>query len=456
MRENRLEELTAGAALRAGIAWSPGQRWLAATRDADTVGIVELREPDSGRVAATFAAEGVLGDLLWSPDGSRLFVRSNRSSPFILDVSDDGTMRPGPELPRATYAGWTPAGDRLFASQRVGMGSRLMLVDATSGAISPLTSGIDVAVAVGTGGTAQAPVAVYTVENGSQPKALWFAELNVDEGLLMRPTRMTDSHSWLDSVALSRTQIFEWHAADSTRLQAQLFLPPEGLVEPGTPTPLVVIPYGGFTNTFPSGDDLMTMGIQVLTAKGWTVVRPNTRGIFGGPQNDRYGALQLEDTERLLDALIAERMIDPDRIAVFGHSHGGAMAYYYLTHSDRFTGAIAVNGAADWISQARRRDMTGLPWGLGGTPDELPETYTAYSPLENAEHARGALLAIAAEDDSQIPPAQAREIVERLQSLGKTADLVWLSDEDHFIRKPENRVLMWSRVFDFLGALFDV
>ena len=241
--------------------------------------------------------------------------------------------------------------------------------------------------------------------------------------------------------------MFRWRSPAGDTLDAQLFLPPEGV----RPFPLVVVPYGGYANEFPKAGYFLTQGVQPLVSRGYAVVLPNTRGIASGAQTDgRYGATQLEDTHALLDALAGAGVADTSRVAVVGHSHGATMAYYYVSHSRRFRAAVAINGAADWVVQAGLQTMVGLPGGMGGTPEEVPEAYRAASPLANARSVVAPVLAVAGRTDTQIPPSNAEAMTAALQSLGGDATLRVFEDEGHLIERPDNQRAFWSAVFAFL------
>jgi dipeptidyl aminopeptidase/acylaminoacyl peptidase len=159
----------------------------------------------------------------------------------------------------------------------------------------------------------------------------------------------------------------------------------------------------------------------------------------------------LEDTHALIDALARDRIIDPRRVAVMGHSHGGAMAYYYLTHSTRFCGVVAVNGRADWILQAKYHSDGLLPDILGGTPDSLPERYREFSPALNARRATAALLAVSGAHDTQILPQNAAIMVDSMKANGKDATLLAFPDEGHLLNNPGNRQRFWDAALALLG-----
>ncbi len=165
------------------------------------------------------------------------------------------------------------------------------------------------------------------------------------------------------------------------------------------------------------------------------VARPNTRGVASQQSYERYGAIQLEDTHALLDALAADSLVDVDRVAVVGHSHGGAMAYYYATHSTRFCAAVAVNGWADWSEIADR---------LPGDSATLDARLQAHSPLLNADAVRARVLAVAGAGDTQVQPTNAARIVDALHALGRSAELLHFEDEGHLLTDPANVRRFWE------------
>lgn len=111
-------------------------------------------------------------------------------------------------------------------------------------------------------------------------------------------------------------------------------------------SPVVLVPYGGYSDTFPESEYFLSRGILGLVMRGFIVVRPNTRGTADDSRDQgRYGEVQLQDTQLLLARLSAEKLIDPNRVALLGHSHGAAMVYYYMTHANAFCAGVAVTTA---------------------------------------------------------------------------------------------------------------
>lgn len=512
----RLERWTAEGRARFSVAWSPDGRWLAYSSGAFASGptvppaTVELLggRPDAQRTPFVVVIDStpVLHDLSWSPDGQLLLAQDRVNRSVVVRLLEGGSMRGAPRatvvphaLPRRAFAGWllpvvhesvssgTPevsgpgsgASLALLTAVPDGMSARLAAVAFPSGRLAALTGPDTLATPVGTavgqpsggmfvsGAAGSRAVVAYQLEAGSLPSDVWVA--NVDRGTtgelrLAGARNVTRANPWLDSRRLPRSRIVRWPSGDSVRhdtLAAQLFEPRGDRPARGWPT--VVVPYGSYRNSFPRSEYFLERGLLPLVAGGWAVVRPNTRGTSSDQRDSgQYGRPQLEDTERLLEMLASEGTVDPRRVAVIGHSHGGAMAYYYLTHATtwktaaspgarRFCAVVAVNGRADWVLQGSRGDGV-LPEGLGGRPAERPDVYRTFSPVANARAAAAPLLAVAGGKDTQILPANVPIMADSMRAAGRTVETLLFPDEGHLLLAEANVRRFWDRALATLAT----
>ena len=215
--------------------------------------------------------------------------------------------------------------------------------------------------------------------------------------------------------------------------------------------PLIILPYGAYIDEYPNFSYFLYEKLFTYLEKNYIIAFINTRGYAIEKRKKNYGKLQLEDTELFIENAIKDFKIDSSKVVVMGHSHGAAMVYYYLTHSNMFAGGIAINGAADWIEQAKLKNMVGLPGEMGGTPEELPESYAKASPIENIHKLNSNLLIVTGELDTQIPAnINGQSFFYKAKSQNKNVNFI---NEGHMIESIENRKEFWKSIDKFLKEI---
>ena len=205
--------------------------------------------------------------------------------------------------------------------------------------------------------------------------------LPVDGGT---PTRVTGVYDSLDSeFALPRQEKISWKGVDGVAVEGLLFYPIG--YEAGKRYPLVVQLHDGpqESDKFGYGPGVIVNYVPVLASKGYAVLRPNYRGSSG------YGSAFLRDVVGNyfknmhldvmagVDALVANGIADPDRLAVMGWSAGGHLTNKLITFTNRFKAASSTAGAANWTSFFAQTDtranrsawFEGLPWGKNAPVD---------------------------------------------------------------------------------------
>jgi len=228
-------------------------------------------------------------------------------------------------------------------------------------------------------------------------------------------------------------------------------------VEPGRKYPMLVQVHGGpaatmtprYVSVGESGNPL----VRELANAGYFVFMPNPRGSFGqGAEFTRanrrdFGGGDWRDILAGVDAAIAQAPIDGDRLGLMGHSYGGFMTMWGVTHSGRFKAAVAGAGIANWISYYGQNgiDQWMVPY-FGATMYDDPAAYRAASPIESIKAARTPTLVYVGERDVECPPAQSFEFWHGLRALGVPTSLVVYEGEGHALRKPEHQRDLRARV----------
>jgi dipeptidyl aminopeptidase/acylaminoacyl peptidase len=231
-------------------------------------------------------------------------------------------------------------------------------------------------------------------------------------------------------------------------------------LEAGKKYPMVVVVHGGpaaaATPRFVSQGEEVNPLMRDLTSKGYFVFLPNPRGSYGqgvafSSANKRdFGRGDWSDILAGVDAAEKAAPIDDRRLGLMGHSYGGFMTMWGVTHSQRFKAAVAGAGIANWISYYGQNgiDQWMIPF-FGASAYDDPAIYRAASPIESIKAAKTPTLIYVGERDVECPAAQSVEFWHGLKAMSTPTSLVIYDGEGHAIRKPANqrdqrsRTLAW-------------
>jgi len=279
------------------------------------------------------------------------------------------------------------------------------------------------------------------------------------------------ANEWVRDLALGMAEPITYTATDGTPLTAWLLLP-HNYVK-GTKVPVVTIVYPGvYGTTPPSTFSPLNSDFkhpQLFAALGYAVLLPSMPLAKNPTESHSLRQLPL-GVLPALDAVIAQGIADPDRIAVLGQSDGGFAVIGLITQTTRFRSAIAIAGFSDFVSlygtlygQYRYGDA-GRPEkgqvlrmlqlekgadGLDGPPWAQADRYRENSAVFQANKATTPLM-LAHGDLDFIPIQQAEEFFTALYRQDKRASLVRYQGEGHTIANRANVLDLWHRMADWL------
>ena len=215
--------------------------------------------------------------------------------------------------------------------------------------------------------------------------------------------------------------------------------------EPGKTYPMITVVHGG-----PSAavvPRFTRSGTAYNLAKaGYYVFQPNPRGSYGQGEafvlsNRRdFGGGDLRDILAGIDAVEKQVPVDDKRLGIMGHSYGGLMTMWTVTHSNRFKAAVAGAGIANWSSYYGENgiDQWMIPF-FGASFYDDPAIYDKLSPIRYIKDAKTPTFIYVGERDVECPAAQSLEFWHGLKAMGVDTSLVIYEDEGHGIRKPEHQ-----------------
>ena len=389
------------------VVWSPDSSTIAYTAQTGEWTEVRVADVVGGTDRTLTRVEADLGPLAWNADGSAILTcrtRHGRSDLAVIDVAA-GELR----------------------------------VIATGGVWSePKWAGADVIAGFEDHRT---PPRVERIERASGARSV-----------VMAPTPA----AVLTAAHVTPTEV-TYRAPDGREIHGFLYRP---AVAPDSPdgVPAVVWVHGGPAAC--SGDEWGGVA-QYFVAKGYAWFEINFRGSTGygrGHEHANHGDWGGGDVTDVLaahDALVAERWIDPRRVAVGGPSYGSylALAAVATDPQHRFAAAICQYGDCDILTSWAQGDRSGVleqVWMLGPPHGANRVVYERGSPFHSLEQVEVPVLVAHGERDERVSPKQAAQHVAGLRALGKRYEYVTYPTEGHGFLRSGPFLDFWRRVERFL------
>jgi dipeptidyl aminopeptidase/acylaminoacyl peptidase/CubicO group peptidase (beta-lactamase class C family) len=422
------------------------------TQPASTPTLVGLADGVGGPVvwadAATLLVVGVVGEPLGHARLLRLPLANDTPVVDLTAALDRNVMPGGPAYPGAPPQLAVDGGSVLFCARDRGC-THLYTTSVHSGEIQTALGGAGrvVSGASVVGDTAAVVVATPTSYGE-------IVTLDLSTG---RETRRTNHGA--TEVALFERQPRSFTISDGTAVEGWLLRDPSVT----GPTPLLLDIHGGPHGAWNGAADAVHVYHQVLAARGWTVLVVNPRGSDGyGEQFYKaavgaWGGADAPDFLEALDALVAEGVADPRRLAVTGYSYGGYMTCYLTSQDHRFAAAAAGGVVVDLTSAAGTSDighmLAALELGITAWAGGARDRYHAMSPLSRVDNVTTPMLIQHGGSDLRCPVGQAEQWHTALRERGVPAQLVLYPHASHLfiVDGPPSQRIDWNqRIVDWV------
>ncbi len=287
---------------------------------------------------------------------------------------------------------------------------------------------------------------VYVIENSQEPKNIWMSDVTFES-----PQQITNINPHLKAIHFGTSELIEWTLEDGQKVTGILVLPPNASEQ--DPAPMIVNVYAGEThsssqiNTFAFGENIGGAHPGMFVSRGYALFLPD----FPVPKNEpskHFASVLLPG----IDAAIATKKVDGDRLGVIGHSFGGYTVNVLITQTTRFKAAVAAASISNLISGYLSSGLS-VGWhetgqaGMGGSLWEFPQRYIDGSPVFHLDKVETPLLLIHGDQDF-IPYEQAQEMFMGLANLEKEVVLLKYKEADHWHGFWSNEKLAdyWDRV----------
>ena len=262
-------------------------------------------------------------------------------------------------------------------------------------------------------------------------------------------------------------QGFRWGKAEMVhysvrgrKMQGILYIP-DGSRD-GRKHPLVTHIYeiqsdGFFKTVLPGFRNNAGFNAANLVAKGYFVFLPDIRHGIGNPGKDAA-----ESLEAALDSVIARYPVDPQRLALIGHSFGGYETAAVIGYTDRFRTAVMGSGMSEALSgylSVNKNNLKAEFWRyehgqsrIGRSLFEDPNAYLENSPALAAGRIKTPLLIWTGAEDMQVSPSHSYSMHLALRRLGKRSTLLVYPGEDHSMIGPDTSRDLTQRIEQWLDC----
>ncbi len=271
------------------------------------------------------------------------------------------------------------------------------------------------------------------------------------DGRLVRTIDSNPSHE-LKRLRFGPRERLQIPAKDGFLLEAELILPPD--LDTSKKYPVWFKTYAGphaptVSDSWGGG----RMWDQALAQEGFVVFLMDPRSASGKGATAAWsaykhlGVQELEDIKDGINWLKQKPYVDGSRIGMAGHSYGGYMTSYAMTHSDLFAAGIAGAPVTDW------RDYDSIyTERYMGLPQDNLDGYNVSSVVRAAGKLHGKLLILHGAIDDNVSLRNTMRLVEALEDADKDFELMIYPSSRHGIGGPHYTRLQLDFIRRSLGG----
>jgi len=438
--------------------------------------VYTLEAPFSGEAMAIATLPLRYNGILWSEEGFALVIEAwfstREARMYEIDPDDPGEQRvllelsmedryadPGEPMMRTSARGTSvlktaDGGRTLFMSGEGASpeGNRPFLrkMDMRTGELEEMFRSdapyYEIPIAIVDG---EDDVILTRRETNTEPPNFFLR--NLDDGT---STPVTDFPHPYPELAGIQTEAIQYEREDGVPLSAKLYLPAGYDAQRDGPLPAFVWAY---PREFKSADaagqradsphqfkSVSYWGAVPYVMRGYAVIDNASMPVIGeGDEepNDSFRSQLVANAQAAIDEGVRRGVVDPNRVAVGGHSYGAFMTANLLAHSDLFRAGVSRSGAYN-------RTLT--PFGFQREERlfwEAPEIYFGMSPFMHADKVDEPILLIhgVADNNSGTFPIQSIRFYNAIKGLGGTARLVMFPAESHgYVARESLMHMLWE------------
>jgi dipeptidyl aminopeptidase/acylaminoacyl peptidase len=273
--------------------------------------------------------------------------------------------------------------------------------------------------------------------------------------------KLADMNPGINQDDLCEMKPIQFKAGDGTVINGYLTLP-KGATED---LPVVVIPHSDFwkRNNWGYSDE-----VQFLANRGYAVFQVNYRGSTGYGKAfysagfKQMGGKMQQDITDGVNWLIAQKIADPKKIAIYGNGFGGFSALYGASFHPGLYKCVAVQGPLiNFFTffkdvQPYLKPKLSMLYEMVGSPETDADQFRAISPIFNANKIKVPLMVVQSPRDQDAGANELNRFVSEVKKNGVPVTYVPKESKDHGAdKKPKdmpggNRLKTYQQLEQFL------
>lgn len=274
-------------------------------------------------------------------------------------------------------------------------------------------------------------------------------------------TKLGDIDTGINCADMCHMRPIAYKASDGTLINGYLTLP-KG--DDTTNLPVVVMvhdwPYGPNSRNFWG----FNPEVQFLANRGYAVFQVNYRGSIGYGKAFRNagfkqvgGKIQQDITDGT-HWLIANKIADPKKIAIFGGGFGGFSALYGVSfHPGLYNCAVVQYGLINFFTYIKDappyvKPMLQMMYEMVGNPETDAEQFRAISPVFHPDKIKSPLIIFQGAKDPRSNISELNQFVIELRKRNVPVYYFLKDNERAYFRSDHNRLQMYSEIENFLSS----
>ncbi|MBO9573327.1 MAG: S9 family peptidase, partial [Chitinophagaceae bacterium] len=254
----------------------------------------------------------------------------------------------------------------------------------------------------------------------------YYVTRDLKEFKVLTTLRPHKDYNWL------RTELINFKQQDGSNCKGILYKPEN--FDSTKKYPVLIHYYSQFSMCLNQYPELALtnsghINIPWFVSRGYLVFTPD---IYFNKNS--FGAAALNSVEGAATWLTRLSYVDSTKMGIAGHSMGGGLTNYILTHSIRFAAVFEGAGVSNWVSSAFQIDrgeamsrLTGYESMYKGGYPWVNSANCFDNPIFHVENIVSPLLMFHCIQDEAVPFAQAVELFVAMRRMGKK---VWLLQYD--------------------------